>query len=943
MKKQCHGAGSVAGGWCRVIVWGLVVGWLVPLTGSAQSNWTVIGWNNLGMHCMDSDYSIFSILPPYNTFYAQVIDQTGRLVTNAAGIGVSYQAVADPAGSINRTSAGKTGFWSYEQAFFGIDLPMDTGLPVPGPESFAMPGSNNQARAMRFEPAMSWFAAHGVPITPYDDGARPNQYPMMRLTVTNATGAVLAMTDIVLPVSDEMDCSLCHASGAGPAAEPSDGWQWDAHPGRDYRLNILRLHDENNQGKPAYGAALATNGFQAAGLYATVTEAGRPVLCASCHLSEALPGSGLAGIPPLTEAMHGLHETVVDPRNGLSLGVAENRTACYTCHPGSETRCLRGAMGRAVAPDGSMLMQCQSCHGGMAEVGSPLRTGWLEEPNCQACHVGSATNAYGVIRFTDALTNGHLRVAAEPLFATSPDTPAPGLSLYRFSHGHGGLQCSACHGSTHAIYPTALPSDNIANSEIQGHAGTLSECTACHQTMPNTRTGGPHGMHRTGQAWIGDHNNAAQQLGLNACRTCHGRNGEGTVLSLAFSAKSVTSEKGNVSYFRGQKVSCWGCHDGMNSSDPTSKAVPVVADVSGVTTQGVPVGLVLGGANLRIIDQPRHGQVALNGTVATYYPDAGFAGDDRFTFAANNGFNDSNLGQVRVQVLANPSAVPGTEPPGIFAFRAGTGGNLGWASQLGGVYRVESSTNLLADGGWQGEAGALWGRTDATWWPDPAIIDDSRQFRVIAIDAPPIPLPATDDGAASAYDAGWNNLSDAGTGWGGWALSVTGNVNGGFFMAATNAAFLEYRQRSWGLWANSGATAEARRTLDAPLGLGEAVALWFENNFVNTGGAVGIDLFNTSGQLLMRFQFVGGQATYRVDDAAGSRTTRIPWTNKGLDWALRMVSDGGYRIEAGDYHVAGNLKPAGDQHVASIRIWNSGAGPGSDHDLYVNALRVVSR
>jgi hypothetical protein len=33
----------------------------------------LVGWNNLGMHCMDSDFSVFSILPPYNTIEAQLI------------------------------------------------------------------------------------------------------------------------------------------------------------------------------------------------------------------------------------------------------------------------------------------------------------------------------------------------------------------------------------------------------------------------------------------------------------------------------------------------------------------------------------------------------------------------------------------------------------------------------------------------------------------------------------------------------------------------------------------------------------------------------------------------------------------------------------------------------------------------------------------------------
>ncbi len=35
------------------------------------------------MHCMDSDYSVFSILPPYNTIQAHLINASGQLVKNS--------------------------------------------------------------------------------------------------------------------------------------------------------------------------------------------------------------------------------------------------------------------------------------------------------------------------------------------------------------------------------------------------------------------------------------------------------------------------------------------------------------------------------------------------------------------------------------------------------------------------------------------------------------------------------------------------------------------------------------------------------------------------------------------------------------------------------------------------------------------------------------------
>ena len=172
----------------------------------------------------------------------------------------------------------------------------------------------------------------------------------MRIAARNATGALLASTNIVLPVSDEMDCSACHASGSGPAARPSSGWVFDPDFQRDFRLNILSLHDDRNLGNPAYLAALTAAGYNGAGLFQTVTVDGKAVLCANCHLSEALAGSGRAGISALTSAVHTRHAGVIDPTNGLALDATANRSACYRCHPGSTTRCLRGVMGAAVAP-----------------------------------------------------------------------------------------------------------------------------------------------------------------------------------------------------------------------------------------------------------------------------------------------------------------------------------------------------------------------------------------------------------------------------------------------------------------------------------------------------------------------------------------------------------------------------------------------------------------
>jgi len=632
-------------------------------TPAAAASWTVVGWNNLGMHCTDADFSVFSLLPPYNTIEAQLIDPQGHLITNPAGITLSYEAIADPTGSINTTSQGKLNFSQHSQALFGALLGPEQGL-----LGNDMPGPGNQPQPMSFDPAHAWFIAEGIPITPYDDAGQKNFYPLMHLVARNSAGIALATSDIVLPVSDEMDCTSCHSSASAPAARPAAGWVNDPDPQRDFRLNVLRLHDEKNAGDPTFIAALAAAHFNPAGLFATAQGDGTAILCANCHLSEALAGSGRPNIKPLTEALHGRHASVVDPTNGLTLDAIDNRSACYRCHPGSVTRCLRGAMGAAVAADGTLSMQCQSCHGSMSKVGTPGRTGWLDEPGCQGCHTGTAVHNNGQIRYTSVFDGaGQPRVAVDATYATNPNTPAAGFSLYRFSTGHGGLQCEACHGSTHAEFPASHPNDNIQSVQHQGHVGMFVECASCHGTQPSTVNGGPHGMHPIGNGWVSAHPNAVEQGGAGACRDCHGADYRGTVLSRS-KADRVLSAFGSKNFWRGFQIGCYTCHRGPGEESVNPNRAAVVSSASVFTPVDTPLSLHLSASDadgnpltLRVVSQTGHGTVGLSGSAATYFPDLGFSGADSFTFAAWDGSTDSNLGTIAITVGGTPPS--GTPTP----------------------------------------------------------------------------------------------------------------------------------------------------------------------------------------------------------------------------------------------------------------------------------------
>ena len=121
------------------------IAWKFDVIGSATTLLDVTWeWNNLGMHCMDSDYSVFTVLPPYNTIEAQLI-VNGQLVTNGAGYTVTYQALADPSGSINTTSIGKGNFYTYTPFLYGAFAP-DTG---PGRLVHAGPGQHPADQSLR--------------------------------------------------------------------------------------------------------------------------------------------------------------------------------------------------------------------------------------------------------------------------------------------------------------------------------------------------------------------------------------------------------------------------------------------------------------------------------------------------------------------------------------------------------------------------------------------------------------------------------------------------------------------------------------------------------------------------------------------------------------------------------------------------------------------------
>ena len=244
----------------------------------------VLGYNDLGMHCMNEDFSEFMILPPFNNLHAQVIERRGeepRIITSGVTVWFSIPE--------NATSVTKTNFWDYAPSLLGLDLASDIGITGTAMADELYPTGTND------------WAAIGIPVTPLLDNNELDPFPLATIEVFQ-NSEVKAVTQAVVPVSWEISCNLCHnQEGVSTATD------------------ILQDHDN---------------------LHQTNLENSKPVSCGSCHEQEPLKPLGITGspaLPSLSRAMHSAHASRMTP-----ILDQVNNVTCYACHPGIETQCLRG-------------------------------------------------------------------------------------------------------------------------------------------------------------------------------------------------------------------------------------------------------------------------------------------------------------------------------------------------------------------------------------------------------------------------------------------------------------------------------------------------------------------------------------------------------------------------------------------------------------------------
>ena len=182
----------------------------------------------------------------------------------------------------------------------------------------------------------------------------------------------------------------------------------------------------------------------------------------------------------------------------------------------------------------------------------------------------------------------------------------------------------------------------------------------------------------------------------------------------------------------------------------------------------------------------------------------------------------------------------------------------------------------------------------------------------------------------------WTTGTTAGSGFGAWTLTASGTA--GHFLANNPANMNVGSSKGFGLFASAGGVSTARRDFTSPLGVGDVFTLRLDNNWITDNSQVGFALADASGNVRLRFYFVGGEELYRVTDAVTGRQTSLRYTGNGLEIKVQLQADGNYLLVANNVGVSGSLASGGP--ISRLIVENNNAGSGSNYDLFVGAMSL---
>jgi hypothetical protein len=250
------------------------------------------------------------------------------------------------------------------------------------------------------------------------------------------------------------------------------------------------------------------------------------------------------------------------------------------------------------------------------------------------------------------------------------------------------------------------------------------------------------------------------------------------------------------------------------------------------------------------------------------------------------------------------------------------------------------SASVIWSNAANGQTGSIayTGATNSSGWAWSQVVTLADGPNILTFSANyPTAGPPVQTGFDSASNyTGWTSGSTGGTGFGPWGMSTSGAA--GHFLATTSnhSNLTVNATKGFGLYANSGGLVTARRNLPSAMEVGDVFTLRMDNNWIDSGGRVGVALAVAGGSNRMSFYFIGGGSTYRIDDAATNRDSGTAYTGDGLLLTFTLTGSDTYSLSTGANVISGTL--GGSAPITQLVASNSNAGPNTERNFYLGEM-----
>jgi hypothetical protein len=471
------------------------------------SNYKVLAYNDLGMHCACPGSETFLVLPPFNTIRAQVFQYGGNdPVVVSSGVNVTYSMLDN-----NENDNYLINTDPYYKNIIAFAPKMFPGYqPVVNGKVNSLSNAGLAGNMTYNATPMAWEVV-GVPAFPVPTGtssdvmndpfssANPKRTPYLtaQIKVTDSvSGTVLATANTTVPVAFG-GCCPCHlrlASANGYTADPRGSFNYMgklhatvASAGRTVSKIDFSLIDVDGDGvggpircsichwDPAMGESVAPGFLNSNGTLNTTTWPNLKILAGANFTISDMKVSQYS----FSDVLHTFHSQDNIVLTQYDANIAKN---CYNCHPGNMTgdnfNCYRGAMKSAS-------IYCFDCHG---DLNQRVAAGSMTQP-WQQSTLPTCNNP------SPNITTAWTGKCHDSRLYPTPGTWDNGLfGKFINSRGHkGSILCSTCHGSPHAEAPSTLPQDQTQLINAQGDTKPLGVCTYCHPNKSSSYGVPPHG------------------------------------------------------------------------------------------------------------------------------------------------------------------------------------------------------------------------------------------------------------------------------------------------------------------------------------------------------------------------------------------------------------------------------------------------------------------